>query len=169
MRSNHLAAVLTLFLYGTVSANEGGVVSHIKVVSDKVPDVSSLEAWKQSFIRPGMSDQEKALAVWKSAVMFRHQDAPPREFLANEADVHDPIKNFNVYGYGQCCCASAHVEALSRCIGFESRGWGITGHSVPEVNVNGQWCMLDASLINYFKKPDGSIASVQEVKIGRAH
>src|SRR5437899_2786201 len=31
-----------------------GVVSHIKVLSDKVADVSSLAAWKKSFIRDGM-------------------------------------------------------------------------------------------------------------------
>src|SRR2546430_7960619 len=46
-----------------------GVVSFVKVVSDKVPDVSSLEAWKSSFIKDGMSDQEKALTVWKTVAM----------------------------------------------------------------------------------------------------
>jgi hypothetical protein len=140
-----------------------GVISHVNVTSDKVPDVSSLEAWKASFIKPGMTDQEKAMAVWRTVVMFRHQDIPPNEFLDSEVHVHDPIKSFNVYGYGQCCCASANVEALARYIGLETRGWGITSHSVPEINVNGQWCMFDASLINYFKKPDGSIAGVQEI------
>ena len=34
-----------------------GVVSHVKVLSDKVPDVSSMEAWKEAFIKPGMTDQ----------------------------------------------------------------------------------------------------------------
>ncbi len=151
------------FTTSALAAQPVGVVSHIKVMSDHVEDVSSLEAWKSAFIKPGMSDQEKALAIWRSAVMFRHQDVPPREFISNEPDVHDPIKSFNVYGYGQCCCASAHIEALSRYIGLESRGWAITGHSVPEVNVGGHWCMLDASLINYFPRPDGSIAGVEEI------
>ena len=35
-----------------------GVVSGVKVTTDKVADVSSLEAWKASFIKPGMSDEE---------------------------------------------------------------------------------------------------------------
>ena len=47
-----------------------GVVSHIKVVSDKVPDVSSLASWKKSFIQDGMSEAEQAIAVWKSNVSF---------------------------------------------------------------------------------------------------
>lgn len=146
-----------------LAGQEFGVVSHVKVTSDKVQDVSSLDAWKASFIKPGMTDQEKALAVWRSVVMFRHQDIPPNEFLDTEEHPHDPIEDFNVYGYGQCCCASANVEALARFIGMDARGWGITGHSVPEISIGGRWCMFDASLINYFQKPDGSIAGVEEV------
>src|SRR6185437_5605225 len=99
-----------------------GVVSHIKVVSDKVEDVSCLQAWKQSFIKPGMSDQQKAIAVWESVVKFRQQDIPPNEFMGGaEGNVHDPIKVFNVYGYGMCCCASANIEALARYAGLEAR------------------------------------------------
>lgn len=146
-----------------LAAQNVGVVSHVKVTSDKVQDVSSLEAWKTSFIKPDMTDQEKALAVWRSVVMFRHQDIPPNEFLETEEHPHDPIEDFNVYGYGQCCCASANIEALARYIGMDVRGWGITGHSVPEISIGGRWCMFDASLINYFQKPDGSIAGVEEV------
>ena len=145
------------------SVRPPGVVSHVKVLSDKVEDVSSLEAWKQSFIKPGMTDEQKAEAVWRTVVMFRHQEIPPNEFLDDEGHPHDPIKDFNVYGYGQCCCASANVEALARYAGLEARGWGITGHSVPEINVGGNWCMFDASLVNYFTKPDGSVAGVEEV------
>ena len=154
---------ITVLVAAGAHAYGTGTVSHSNVTSDKVEDISSLEAWKRSFIKPGMSEHEKAIAVWRSVVMFRHQDIPPNEFLESEAHVHDPIKSFNVYGYGQCCCASANIEALARYIGLDARGWGITGHSVPEVNVGGRWCMLDASLINYFKKADGSIASVQEI------
>lgn len=139
-----------------------GVVSHVKVLSDKVRDVSSIEAWKRSFLRDGMSDQEKAIAIWRSVAMHRYQDAPPIEFL-HEGCVHDPIKTFNVYGYGMCCCASSNVEALARYAGLEARGWGINLHSVPEVFYDGAWHMFDASLVNYFPKPDGKIASVEEI------
>lgn len=132
-----------------------GVVSHVKVLSDKVADVSSLEAWKKSFICDGMSDEEKALAVWKSSVAFVYQDAPPVEFL-HEGCVHDAIKDFNVYGYGMCCSASARVEQLARYLGLPVRGQSINAHSVPEVFWDNQWHMLDASLVNYFthRRPD---------------
>ena len=139
-----------------------GIVSHVKVLSDKVPDVSSLAAWEKSFLREGISDRDKALAVWKSNVMFVYQDPPPIEFL-HEGCVHDAIKSFNVYGYGMCCCAAARVESLGRYVGLAARGWGIIGHSVPELFWGGEWHLLDASLVNYFPRPDGTIASVADI------
>jgi len=140
-----------------------GVVCHVKVVSDKVADISSMEAWKKSFIKDGMTDEEKALAAWRTASSFQHQDSPPVEYLAAEDTVCDPIKLFNVYGYGFCSMSSCEVAALSRYVGLQARGWGINSHSVSEVFWDGAWHLLDASLINYFKKPDGKVASVEEL------
>src|SRR3982751_547965 len=76
-----------------------GVVCHVKVVSDKVPDMTSLETWKKAFIKEGMTDEQKAMAVWRTVRTFQHQEAPPVEFLHNEEAVQDPFKIFNVYGY----------------------------------------------------------------------
>jgi hypothetical protein len=147
-------------------AAEVGVVSHVNVVSDRVADVSSLEAWKKSFIRDSMTEQEKAAAIWRSVCEFRHQAVPPVEglIIGREAHVHDPIKAFNVYGYGQCCCASSHIETLARYLGLETRGWGINQHSVPEIKIDGRWCMFDASLMNTFLLPDQkTVAGVGEI------
>lgn len=140
-----------------------GVVSYVKVVSDKVPDVSNMEAWLKSTIRPGMTDAEKALAVWKSVYQFQHQDNPPNEFLQHENVVQDPFKVMNVYGYAFCSVASCSIEALSRQVGLEARGRIINSHSVPEVKYDGAWHLMDASLITLFPKADGQIASVDEI------
>jgi hypothetical protein len=140
-----------------------GVVCNIKVVSDKVEDVSSLDAWRKSYITPGMTDEEKALAIWKTVVKYRHQNPPPNEFLQNEKNVHDVMKTIHVYGYGMCCCASANIEQLARNIGFKARGWAITAHSVPEVFYGGKWRLLDASLMNYFRTADGGLAGVEQI------
>jgi RNA polymerase sigma-70 factor, ECF subfamily len=144
-----------------------GLTCNISLRSDQVEDVSSMQAWKASFIEEGMTDEQKALAVWASVVKFRHQEGPPVEYLGGDGDeVHDPIKTFNVYGYGMCCCASSNIEALARSIGLPARGYGIMGHSVPEVQWSGAWHLLDASLICYFPKADGAIASVDEIVAG---
>jgi hypothetical protein len=154
---------LLLALLLQTASQDVGVVSRVLVTTDKVADVSSLEAWKASFIKPGMSDEEKAMAAWRTVASFQHQDAPPVEYLTNESTVCDPIKLFNVYGYGFCSMASAGVKSLSRSVGLQGRGWGINTHSVCEIQWDGAWHLLDASLINYFKKADGSVASVEEL------
>ncbi len=156
------AVLVTLPVEDTVA--EGvGVVSNVKVVSDKVEDVSSIEAWKASFIKPGMTDREKGLAVWETCVKFRHQEAPPREFLQASGTVQDPIKTFNVYGYGMCSCVASNIEALARAAGLKARGRIISHHSVPEVWWASDWHLLDASLICYFLDEGGDIASVDEI------
>ena len=143
---------------------EVGIVSHINILSDGVKDVSSLQAWRESFIRDDMSDKEKAMAIWETVVRYQHQDSPPREFLQHGDLVHDPIKLANVYGYSFCSVASASVQALSRELGIETRGWTIKGHVVPELKWDGAWHLLDSSLINYFPKEDGKLASVEEIE-----
>ena len=145
------------------AAKSVGVVSNIKILSDKVPDVSSLEAWKKSFIKEGMSDKEKALAVFNTEVMFQQADAPPNEYLQREDAVLDPIKLFNVYGYTLCSVSSANVMCLARYVGLPARCFSINNHVVPEIFYDNAWHMFDADLIEYFPKADGSIASIQEI------
>jgi hypothetical protein len=148
---------------GPAGKAPAGVVCNVKVLSDKVEDVSSLEAWAASNIKPGMTDEEKALAIWRTMIKYRHQIAPPKEFLGNEACVHDAMKTIHVYGYGQCCCASADIEQLGRFIGLEARGWSIHTHSVPELGYGQTWHLLDTSVMNYFRNPDGSLAGVADI------
>jgi hypothetical protein len=159
-----LTLLCTLALLAADPAQPAGVVSHVKVLSDKVPDVSNLEAWRKSFLKDGMSDRDKALAVWRATVMFQHQEVPPPcEYLTDEEAVQDPFKIFNVYGYSLCSVASCDIECLARYAGLRARGWGILHHSVPEVYWDGAWHLLDASLISYFPKKDGNIAGVEEI------
>ncbi|MCX5683125.1 MAG: hypothetical protein NT049_05505 [Planctomycetota bacterium] len=176
MRSRHslgillpaFAVVLLLLAPAAVAqaaaAQPVGVVSNIKVLSDKVEDVSSPEAWKAAYIKDGMSDQEKAVAIWKTMVKYRHQTTPPKEFLQGEMDVHDPFKTIHVYGYGMCCCASSDIEGLARYAGFTARGRSIRQHSVPEIWYDSAWHLFDASLMNYFFNKDGKVASVDEIR-----
>ena len=145
------------------AAGPVGVVSNIKVLSDKVPDVSSLEAWKKSFIKEGMSDKDKALAIFNTEVTFQQADAPPAEYLQREDAVLDPIKLFNVYGYTLCSVSSANVMCLARYVGLPARCYTINAHVVPEIYYDNAWHMFDADLIEYFPKADGSIASIKEI------
>ena len=153
----------TLPRRGAGRVTKAGVVSNVKVVSDGVPDMSSLDAWRKWCIKPGMTDREKALAIWRTVAGHQHQDAPPNEFLQNENNVLDAFKIFNVYGYSYCGVASSHVEAMARGIGLEARGWTINRHVVSEVKWAGKWHLLDASLVCHFPNDSGDVASVKEI------
>jgi hypothetical protein len=136
----------------------------LKVLSDKIDDVTTVENIVKSFVKPGMSDQERSTALWSAIVKYRHQTTPPNEYLAGDWETHDPVKIFNVYGYCMCCCCSALVEALNREDGHEARGRILNGHSVPEVRYGDGWHMFDTSLITFFPRPeDGTVASVDEI------
>jgi hypothetical protein len=147
-----LVALFAAAICGSARAQDVGVVSHLNVVSDKSQDISTLEAWKKTYIKDGMSDQDKAVAVFDTVVRYRHQANPPKEYLTSAeagGHVHDPLKSFHVYGYDQCCCASAKVIGLSQYLGLQARGRDISAHSVPEVMCNGKWSLVDSSVMNY--------------------
>ena len=61
--------------------SKAGHVNNIKVISDKIEDVTSIEALLDWISKPGMSDKAKGLAAWETVVKFRHQEPPPREYL----------------------------------------------------------------------------------------
>lgn len=149
--------------FGADPLRPGGRVNNLKVLSDQVDDVSTVENIVKSFAKPGMSDAERSLALWTAVVRYRHQTTPPNEFLAADWEAHDPVKIFNVYGYCMCCCCSALVEALNRADGREAQGRILNGHSVPEVRYGGGWHMFDASLITWFPSATGAIAGVDEI------
>ena len=139
-------------------------VNQLKVLSDKIDDVTTVENIVKSFVKPGMSDQERAEALWRAIIKYRHQTTPPSEYLAGDWEAHDPVKIMSVYGYCMCCCTSALVEALNREDGREGRGRILNNHSVPEVRYRGGWHMFDGSLITFFPRPDdGLAASVDEI------
>jgi hypothetical protein len=158
-----LASATVLAACGLARAQ---VVSHLNLVSDKSQDISTLDAWKKSYLTDSMSEQDKSIAIFNTLVRYRHQANPPKEYLSSEeagGHVHDPLQSFHVYGYGQCCCAASEVIGLAQYLGLEARGRDISRHSVPEICYSGGWHLVDGSVMNYHLKDDGQLASVDEI------
>ena len=163
-----LLAAIVLAWPGSLRAQERtvptGRINQLKILSDKVDDVTTIENIVKSFAKPGMDDQARAKSLWLAIIRYRHQTTPPNEHLAGDWEAHDPVKIFNVYGYCMCCCCSALVEALNREDGRQAQGRILNGHSVPEVRYKNGWHMFDGSLITFFPRPaDGVVASVDEI------
>lgn len=123
------------------------------------PDLSSQQAMLASILKPGMTDEEKSLAIWKFLKDWRYHFYP-----AEPGDeVHDPVKFLNVYGYGFCDDCATNFAVLARRAGVKSRIWGLSGHVVAEAFYDGQWHMFDPDHEIFYRNDQGVIASVAEL------
>ncbi|MCW8132403.1 MAG: hypothetical protein KIS92_18795 [Planctomycetota bacterium] len=157
-------AVLAMGMSLASAGEEPAVVSHVKVVSDKVEDLAGFEAWKKAVIKEGMTDEQKVLAAWEATVRFRHHDSNPDEFLGlGDSGTLDAFKLFNVYGYCRGNAAQPAFQQLVRQLGYETRAWTVNRWGVVEAKYGGAWHMFDPGTISYFRNADGSVASVEDL------
>ncbi|MHC4917110.1 MAG: hypothetical protein ACYTGB_16645, partial [Planctomycetota bacterium] len=139
-----------------------------RVLREGQIDTSSVDSIIRSIIRPGMTQKQKALAVYEFLIKYCWHWAPGREGpRANDHSygvVYDPIKLINVYGYGYCFQNRASAEALWQAAGLEARSAGISGHSIAEVFYDGAWHFLDTDQKGYCLLADGkTIASIDQI------
>ncbi len=112
-------------------------------------------------LRPGMSDREKAIAIWEFLRDNRCHDEPAHDGI----ELHDPVRFLNAYGYGYCNDAAVNLAVLAEQVGIPSRVWGLSGHVVPEVHFDGAWHMLDPDGEIYYLDDDGeTISSVSTLE-----
>jgi hypothetical protein len=67
-------------------------------------------------------------------------------------------------GWGICSHVSAAYVILARKAGYEARVWGLTGHVVPEIKINGRWEIFDPDLSVYYFNVDSQIANVEDIE-----
>jgi hypothetical protein len=84
----------------------------------------------------------------------------------DQATPGDPIKYFNVYGYCAGPGAQTSFLQLARHIGLAARGQSLNRWGTAEVQYDGAWHCFDAGMIAYYRKPDGKVASAQELVAG---
>ena len=109
------------------------------VVSEHVPDFSTLENIVRSPRFAGLEDEALAVALWGLLVdrelgLFHY--CPAQEALWRK-DAHDPLAVFNVYGF-TICHVHAHVLAMiARAAGLPARIANISGHEGTEIFYGG--------------------------------
>jgi len=99
--------------------------------------------------------------VWRFIVDNRYHFFP----LSGELWYHGPALFFNSTGFGYCDDAASVYYHIMAELGFTARVWGLGGHVVPEVFVNGRWEMYDADMEVYYLKQNGEIAGVEELEL----
>lgn len=153
---------------------QDSVAGGVKVVSDKNPDCSSVDAIVASIIKPGMGDQQKAEAVFDYLVRrLYHLSCPQepngfalknRKAWAESATVMDTVKNLNIYGHAICGSQSWYANELFNAAGLFGRIDGVDGHTVPEVKYDGAWHYLDVDMMGFVRRKDGTIPGVDDIK-----
>jgi hypothetical protein len=123
------------------------------------PDLSSSEGILRSILKPEMTDEQKTLAIWKFLVDWRYHYYPAE----GGAEIHDPVKFINVYGYGFCDDSAQNAAALAKMAGLKSRVWGLNGHVVAETFFEGRWHMIDPDHEVFYRASAGHIAGVEEL------
>lgn len=166
-----------LGLQGDAGADRA-VAAGVKVVGDKNPDASGAEEILAAILRPGMSDQEKCEALFDYLVVrtYHHQtpERPIADALLGRPSAHevamemDAIKVLNVYGHAICGSHSWYHNYLFNAMGLPGRIDGVNGHTVPEVKYGGRWRYFDVDMMGYVRKPDGTVASVDDIKADRS-
>lgn len=125
-------------------------------------DFRSIKEILAGALRTGMSDREKAIALWRVQTTHRFHAS------SGDNEVNDPVKVFNVYGYTTCGNDSICLAGLWRAAGFAVRPARCVGHCISQVHFNGRWNLLDGDMGPFYLLRDNkTIAS--ELDLVRDH
>ena len=139
------------------------VVVNPRVVANGQKSWFSTASILEEILTPGMSDREKAIAIWAFLKDNRYHDEPAHDSI----EIHDPVRFLNVYGYGFCDDSATNFMVLAEQAGLKARVWGLSGHVVPEAYFDGDWHMLDPDGMIYYLDDDGETISSVKTLEGR--
>ncbi|MGH7144197.1 MAG: hypothetical protein ACREJ2_08770, partial [Planctomycetota bacterium] len=118
------------------------------IVSEHVPDYSTLERMLEHPRFAGKKDEELAIALWalmtdRQLGLFHY--CPPSEPFWGR-DCNDPLLIWNVFGF-TICHVHAHVLAMmGRAASFETRVANCRGHEGAEMFYAGRWHYFDGDI-----------------------
>ncbi len=147
------------YLFFELKNTGSSTVKNIWVKHKNDVDLRSVDALVHDLLENKKTDKEKVMSIYEFLVAHRYHFYPPTE----RYEEHDPILWLNVYGYGFCDDAALAAQYLCNAAGYKSRVWFLKGHMVPEVMYNNKWHHLDPDQEAIYRKPDGSIYSVEEL------
>ncbi len=114
-----------------------------------------------SILRDNMSDEQKAIAIWRLVTVSGFSHSFEYNHMLN--DHVDPIAlvRFPYFLCGEKAGILANLAALA---GLESRVVGLDGHVVAEVKYNKTWHMFDADQGCYLSNTLKEIVSIEELQ-----
>jgi hypothetical protein len=121
-------------------------------------DFRNLKEMVAGVVQTGMSDRDKAIDLWWLQSTHRFHAT------TGDAEVNDPVKAMNVYGYTTCGDDSICMAGLWKTAGFQVRPARVVGHCITQVRYDGRWNLLDGDMGPFFLLRDNvTIASEQDL------
>jgi hypothetical protein len=109
-------------------------------------------------VKPGMTDREKAFALWFQEIRHRYHGA------GDNAELGDPVKVFNVYGHNTCGNDSICLAGLWRRAGLKVTPARVVGHCVSQAFFDGRWNLFDGDMHSmYLLRDNQTVACEQDL------
>jgi hypothetical protein len=121
-------------------------------------DFRNLDEIVARVVAPGMSDAEKARALWWQEVQERFH------FEGDNDELLDPVKVFNVYGHNTCGNDSICMAGLWHKAGLRVAPARLVGHCASQVFYDGRWHLLDGDMQSmYLLRDNETVAGEQDL------
>ena len=136
-------------------------IYNVKVVTDASPDYYDMPSMVHSITSRWETDSQKCWAMFYWNHIARRQTNP---MIIHGLECTDPIRQFNDYGYTMCSTVAGINCSIWSAMGYPSKFWDISLHTVPEVQYDGRWHMYDNSMSALYTLCDGvTIAGVEDI------
>lgn len=121
-------------------------------------DFRTIDAIVARAIEPGMTDKEKATALWWQQIQHRfHYEGDNRELAS-------PVKVLNIYGHNTCGNDSICMAGLWKTAGLKVAPARLVGHCVTQVFYDDAWHLFDGDMHSmYLLRDNETIAGEQDL------
>ncbi len=118
----------------------------------------SVEEIVAAAVAPGMTDAEKAFALWFQEIQYRHHSP------GDNNELGDPVKVFNVYGYNTCGNDSISLATLWRKAGLKAAPARALGHCISQAFYGDGWHFYDGDMhCVYLMRDNETVAGEQDI------
>jgi hypothetical protein len=109
-------------------------------------------------VEPGMTDREKAYALWFQEICHRYH------WGGDNSELGDPVKVFNIYGHNTCGNDSICLAGLWHQAGLKATPARVVGHCVSQAYFDGRWNLFDGDMHSmYLLRDNRTVACEQDL------
>ncbi|MGA2032055.1 MAG: Ig domain-containing protein [Thermoguttaceae bacterium] len=111
-----------------------------------------------SAVTPGMTDAEKAFALWFQEIRYRHHSP------GDNNELGDPVKVFNIYGYNTCGNDSICMATLWHKAALKVAPARALGHCISQAFYDNGWHFYDGDMHSvYLLRDNQTVAGEQDI------